>query len=137
MFNSVTAFGKNHGDTLTHDDIIVHLRENQIIITVGISCIIGFLIIIIFLRLLFHLLTLTPFQWFVGFIILSLLYLGIVNMFNSVTAFGKNHGDTLTHDDIIVHLRGVYERWIKFENKSNEFQYPNKGDMEHLWTTGQ
>jgi hypothetical protein len=47
--------------------------QNQIIITVGISCIKGFLIII-FLRLLFHLLTLTPFQLFVGFIISFLLY---------------------------------------------------------------
>jgi hypothetical protein len=41
-----------------------------------------------------------------------------------------NSGDRLTHDEIITYLHGVYERWIKFENKSNEFQYPNKGDME-------
>lgn len=43
-------------------------------------------------------------------------------VFSSACSFGRNPGDRLTHDEIIIYLRGVYERWIKFENKSNEFQ---------------
>ena len=46
------------------------------------------------------------------------------------TAFGKSRLDKMKNDDVIVYLHGIYERWIKFENKSNEFQYPNKGEME-------
>jgi hypothetical protein len=32
------------------------------------------------------------------------------HMFNSSKAFGKNHGDALTHDKIIIHLIGVCNR---------------------------
>ena len=35
-------------------------------------------------------------------------------MFNSIIAFGKERGETLTHNEIIVHLRGVYDRWDGF-----------------------
>ena len=39
-------------------------------------------------------------------------------------AFGKDDVDTLTHNDIIIHLRKVLDNWIAFEDKSNEHQYP-------------
>ena len=32
------------------------------------------------------------------------------HIFNSSKAFGKNHGDALTHDEIIIHLRDVCNR---------------------------
>ena len=32
-------------------------------------------------------------------------------MFSSINAFDKGAGDVLSHDDIIVFLRRVYERW--------------------------
>ena len=51
-------------------------------------------------------------------------------VFSSNAAFGKSGLDEMKHDDVIIYLRGVYERWIKFENKSNEFQYPNKGEIK-------
>jgi hypothetical protein len=34
-------------------------------------------------------------------------------MFSDITAFGKERWDVLNHNDIIVFLRGVYERWIE------------------------
>jgi hypothetical protein len=33
-------------------------------------------------------------------------------LYSHNTAFGKIRGDVLTHNDIIVYLRGVYDRWI-------------------------
>jgi hypothetical protein len=35
-------------------------------------------------------------------------------IFCSVEAFGKKFKDKITHNDIIIHLRGVYERWVEF-----------------------
>ena len=34
-------------------------------------------------------------------------------MFSDITAFGKGRWDVMNHNDIIVFLRGVYERWIE------------------------
>jgi hypothetical protein len=34
-------------------------------------------------------------------------------LFSDITAFGKERWDVLNHNDIIVFLRGVYERWIE------------------------
>jgi hypothetical protein len=39
-------------------------------------------------------------------------------------AFGVEIGDSLTHNMIIIHLRKALDKWIAFENKSNEHQYP-------------
>jgi hypothetical protein len=33
-------------------------------------------------------------------------------LYSDISAFGKVRGETLTHNDIIVYLRGVYNRWI-------------------------
>jgi hypothetical protein len=41
-------------------------------------------------------------------------------MFTSITAFGKEKGDVLTHDEIIVFLRNAYDKWIDFENDNEE-----------------
>jgi hypothetical protein len=42
------------------------------------------------------------------------------HMFNSSKAFGKNHGDTLTHDEMIIHLKGV----------CNRLEQSKKGEMK-------
>jgi hypothetical protein len=41
-------------------------------------------------------------------------------------AWGKKENETLTHNDIIIHLRKALNKWIAFENKSNEHQYPTE-----------
>jgi hypothetical protein len=41
-------------------------------------------------------------------------------------AWGKKENETLTHNDIIIHLRKALDNWIAFENKSNEHQYPKE-----------
>jgi hypothetical protein len=38
-------------------------------------------------------------------------------------AFGVEIGDSLTHNMIIIHLRKALDKWIAFENKSNEHQF--------------
>jgi hypothetical protein len=42
------------------------------------------------------------------------------NMFTSITAFGKEKGDVLTHDEIIVFLRNAYDRWANLELNNNK-----------------
>jgi hypothetical protein len=34
-------------------------------------------------------------------------------MFSDITAFGKERWDVINHNDIIVFLRVVYDRWIE------------------------
>ena len=46
------------------------------------------------------------------------------DVFCSSVAFGVEVGDSLTHNMIIIHLRKALNKWIAFENKSNEHQYP-------------
>jgi hypothetical protein len=46
------------------------------------------------------------------------------DVFCSSVAFGVEIGDSLTHNMIIIHLRKALDKWIAFENKSNEHQYP-------------
>jgi hypothetical protein len=41
-------------------------------------------------------------------------------MFSDITAFGKERWDVINHNDIIVFLRGVYDRWIE-ENSGISF----------------
>ena len=38
-------------------------------------------------------------------------------MFSDITAFGKERWDVLNHNDIIVFLRGVYNRWAEYNPK--------------------
>jgi hypothetical protein len=34
-------------------------------------------------------------------------------LFSDITAFGKERWGVINHNEIIVFLRGVYERWIE------------------------
>ena len=57
------------------------------------------------------------------------------HMFNSSKAFGKNHGDALTHDEIIIHLRDVYNRLeqsntVKPAGKFRRLFFKQKGEMK-------
>jgi hypothetical protein len=45
-------------------------------------------------------------------------------MWHSKTAFGVKDHEKLTHDMMIVCFRKALDKWIDFENKSNEHQYP-------------
>jgi hypothetical protein len=41
-------------------------------------------------------------------------------MFSDITAFGRKRWDVLNHNDIIVFLRGVYNRWIDKVGEDSE-----------------
>jgi hypothetical protein len=41
-------------------------------------------------------------------------------MFSDITAFGKERWDVINHNDIIVFLRGVYDRWIDEVGEDSE-----------------
>jgi hypothetical protein len=47
-----------------------------------------------------------------------------ISVYSWNKAWGKKQDETLTHNDIIIHLRKAFDNWIAFENKSNEHQYP-------------
>jgi hypothetical protein len=47
--------------------------------------------------------------------------------YHATYPFYKYHATgRLTHDLIIVRLRKALDKWIAFENKSNEHQYPTE-----------
>ena len=47
-----------------------------------------------------------------------------MGVFSCSLSFGVEIYDALTHNMIIIHLRKAFDKWIDFENKSNEHQYP-------------
>jgi hypothetical protein len=49
-----------------------------------------------------------------------------ISVYSWNKAWGKKQDETLTHNDIIIHLRKALDNWIAFENKSNEHQYPTE-----------